>query len=309
MKNIKYYSAPDIKAPLMVACWPGMGNVGMGAFDYLRLKLKARLFAEIDISDYAKPDTVVVRKGITSLPKIPNLSLYYTDNPPLIISLGSEQYYGQAGAVVMDRLLCVAEKFNVKRIITGAAFPTNAAHQDESVVYAAANTKDALGWLNKDNGLPIMPEGQISGLNGLLLEAARRKGIAAACLLATLPLYAIGLPNPKASKAIIETLQNMTGIEIDMTDLDLSIQEINKMLENVEEQLTKLGIDEHRKEYPPFKAGKEELPKKVLDNIEKLFEEAKRDKRVVHKLKEELDRWDLFKAYEDRFLDLFRESH
>jgi len=133
-KNIKYYSTPDIKSPLMAASWPGMGNVGIGAFDYLRLKLNSRLFAEIDISDYLKPEAVSVKKGITSLPKTANLSLYYTGKPPFIISLGSNQHYGEAGAVVMEHLLSVAEKFSVKRILTGAAFPTNAGYQDESTV-------------------------------------------------------------------------------------------------------------------------------------------------------------------------------
>jgi len=94
-----------------------------------------------------------------------------------------------------------------------------------------------------------------------------------------------------------------------MADLELSVEKINKMLENIEQELIKFGIDGHKKEYSPFKAGKEELPKKVLDNIERLFEEAKRDKKLVNRLKEELDRWDLFKVYEDRFLDLFREGH
>ena len=45
-----------------------------------------------------------------------------------------------------------------------------------------------------------------------------------------------------------------------------------------------------------------------MEKIEKLFREAKTDKAKAILLKKELDRWDLYKLYEDRFLDLFKES-
>jgi hypothetical protein len=43
-------------------------------------------------------------------------------------------------------------------------------------------------------------------------------------------------------------------------------------------------------------------------HLDELFEAARRDRAVAPKLKEELDRLGLFEAYEDRFLDLFREA-
>ncbi|MBI4974838.1 MAG: hypothetical protein HZC19_03435 [Candidatus Omnitrophica bacterium] len=45
-----------------------------------------------------------------------------------------------------------------------------------------------------------------------------------------------------------------------------------------------------------------------MEKIEKLFLEAKQDKKKASVLKRELDRWDLYKLYEDRFLDLFKEN-
>ena len=45
-------------------------------------------------------------------------------------------------------------------------------------------------------------------------------------------------------------------------------------------------------------------------NIEKLFRQAEFDQTYKSKmrLKEELDRWELFDEYLDRFLDLFKKS-
>jgi hypothetical protein len=43
----------------------------------------------------------------------------------------------------------------------------------------------------------------------------------------------------------------------------------------------------------------------VKEKIEKLFEQAKADIAKANELKTELDKWNVYKEYEDRFLDLF----
>lgn len=310
MKNVKYFTEPSLKNPTMIACWSGMGNVGLGAADYIRTKVSARLLAETDITDLVAPESIAVTKGVSSIPKVPNLSVYYSKTPPLIISLGKEQFYGKAGEATMSRLLDIASRFNVKRIFTCAAFPTYMSYRSASLVYAASNSRQLLKALKDKQGLIVMENGQISGLNGLLLESARKRKIEAACLLSTLPIYAVSFPNPKASKAIVQALAKIISAHIDTTELDISVREVDKMLHNIEEQLKNLGVPEQgaqKDEFQPPKT-KDELPKHILDRIEKMFEEAKKDKRIAHRLKAELDRWNLFKLYEDRFLDLFREN-
>lgn len=42
-----------------------------------------------------------------------------------------------------------------------------------------------------------------------------------------------------------------------------------------------------------------------MDKIEKMFNAAEKDKSKAQTLKIELDKWGLYKLYEDRFLDLF----
>ncbi|MFH1753291.1 MAG: PAC2 family protein [Candidatus Omnitrophota bacterium] len=308
MKKIKYFTATEVKNPVMLACWAGMGNVGIGAADFIRIKLGAKLFAQANISDLVSPEFIAVDKGLSSLQDAPNLSVYYKKKPPLLISIGREQLYGRAGMISMERLLEIAIKHKVKKIFTCAAFPSYMHYKESPTIYAAANRGTFLRQIKENKSVHQMEDGQISGLNGLLLEAARKKKIDAACLLATLPIYAVGLPNPRASKALVGILGDIIGFQADMTDLNLSIHEIDKTLEKIEEQLRSLGLEDAEKK--PYAAPKvsNEMPKIILDKIEKLFEDARRDKRAAHKLKQELDRWDLFKVYEDRFLDLFREK-
>ena len=49
------------------------------------------------------------------------------------------------------------------------------------------------------------------------------------------------------------------------------------------------------------------IPVGVRQRIEKLFREAQRNRDRAYTLKRELDKWDLFQLYEDRFLDLFKQ--
>lgn len=50
------------------------------------------------------------------------------------------------------------------------------------------------------------------------------------------------------------------------------------------------------------------LPIAASEEIEKMFEMVKKGDEDPAKLKQELDRWGVFNAYQDRFFDLFRED-
>jgi len=50
------------------------------------------------------------------------------------------------------------------------------------------------------------------------------------------------------------------------------------------------------------------LPVSVKEKIEKLFEQSRIDISRASELKVELDKWNVYKEYEDRFLDLFRKK-
>ena len=50
----------------------------------------------------------------------------------------------------------------------------------------------------------ILKEGQISGLNGVMLATAAEAGMEAICLLGEMPFFAVGVLNPKASLRVLE---------------------------------------------------------------------------------------------------------
>jgi hypothetical protein len=219
---------------------------------------------------------------------------------------GEVQPSGRSGIELLNKVLGVAVDLKVSRIFTGAAFPMPMSYKDASEVYAAAN-KEVLRDHLKDSGIRLMEEGHISGLNGLMLGFAAKKGIDAICLLATMPHYAISLPNPKASSAIIEILNKMLNTSVDVRELSGYVKDMEERMAIIEDKVKDvITIDEESIESHPRYEKK--IPGYVMERIEKLFTEVKEDRKKASSLKNELDRWDLYLQYEDRFLDLFKEN-
>ncbi|MCX5678088.1 MAG: PAC2 family protein [Candidatus Omnitrophica bacterium] len=305
MEEFKILKNVELTNPVMIAGWPGMGSVALGVVDYLRKTLDANPLAEIRLDPMATVDSVVVENGIASLPPGPKNTLYYTKNPDLIILEGEVQLAGPAGIALLNKILDLAVKFKVKAIYTGAAFPLPISHKEDPDIYGAVNKKSLTGMLS---GLDIkaMEEGHISGLNGLILGLAKERDIDAVCLLATMPQYAISLPNPKASGAIIETLEKILNFVVSLEEMDEYIREMDEKMSAIEEKVKDVMTIENKELHSTPEAKK--VPGYIVEKIEKLFQEAKKDKSKAKALKKELDRWDLYKLYEDRFLDLFKDS-
>jgi proteasome assembly chaperone (PAC2) family protein len=305
MEEYKLHRTPELKDPVMVAGWPGMGSVALGMVDYLRRKLKAVRFAEIKVDPTLFLDSVDVSNGVSKLPKPPSSIFYYTQDPDIIIFEGEVQPAGAEGLRMLNKVLEVAAAFKVKRIYTGAAFPLPIGYKDSPEVYGVAN-KDGLRDTVVKSGIKLMETGHISGLNGLLLGFAAKKNIEALCFLATMPQYAISLPNPKASGAIIEVLCKMLGLRIDLNEINEYIKDMEERMALIEDKVKDVFIAEEPAQEPHGHDKK--IPGYIMDRIERLFTEAKNDKAKASHLKKELDRWDLYRVYEDRFLDLFKNN-
>lgn len=293
----------EVKNPSMLCAWPGMGNVALGAVDYARRKLKATRFAEIEAKDFQAPGTILVKEGVVKLPSLPRNIFYFTKNPDLIIFEGGTQLTGKPGERVMQEILDLAGEFKAKRLFTGAAFPVSLSYREESQVYGVVNEESLRKALLKF-GVKIMEGGEIAGMNGLLLGYAARKGIEGICLLATLPVYALGFSNPKASKAIVEVLARMLDLKIDLADLEAEVQQMERNFEVIEEKIREVFPLAEKEE--KVEEEKKKVPSHIMEKIERLFKEAKVDRKKAYELKRELDRWKLFEIYEDRFLDLFK---
>jgi uncharacterized protein len=308
-----------IGSPDMIAGWPGMGNVGLKAVAYMRADMGARQFARIDMSDELMPESIGVKDGLVMRPDLPETRLFYASDPSVIFVESDEQLHGSAALTLMRGVLDLAREHGVRTIYTAAAFalPVSCAH--DPAIYGVANDillRDRLSPL----GATLLREGQVSGMNGVLLGFANDYKIPAACLMATMPQYALRLPNPKSSREIIRFFERALGCVVNMTGLNKAVDEMGKVMGDIERRILKTmaNLDEEREpgiHQEPDTSIREKPEKKTPEGamlrIEQLFAElaAEKSKEKAAKLKEELDRWHLYDLYEDRFLDLFKDGN
>jgi len=299
-----------------------MGNVGLIATNYLRGKMCAQPLAEIDMTPYFIPEAIVVRNGIAELPRMPTSRIYFCQNPDLLIFESDAQIVGKEGLAITKSLMRFAADVGVGRAYTTAALPQNVSHKTDVQVFGAFTNNDLLAEFQALNVLS-MNEGYIAGLNGVLLGIAKSYSIEAGCILGTIPLFATNLNYPKTSLRIIELVEDLLNIDIDKTEINDSISVTDSQFSAIEERIrqfsgTIFGSIEQMAGLPFTPPGEElwgaqsgsapgdTVPQTIMEKIERLFQDAQGDKGKANMLKKELDRWNVFELYEDRFLQLFK---
>jgi proteasome assembly chaperone (PAC2) family protein len=77
-------------------------------------------------------------------------------------------------------------------------------------------------------------EGIITGLNGLLLSLAKKRGLEGICLMGEIPDWLSGalLPYPKASKSVLEVFAEILGMGIDSSVLDNMEGQVEAIIES-----------------------------------------------------------------------------
>jgi proteasome assembly chaperone (PAC2) family protein len=316
MKSISITKKPRLKNPVLVAAWPGMGDVALKAALYLKDKLAAEEFAQISAGDYFHPSGVWIENSLIHIPPQPVGKFYYYKNPAsgsdLVIFISDTQPFIEKGYPYAQEIVDFAVTLKVKLVYTFAAMPLPIEHTQMPQIHVAATNKEILGGFEK-RGLKTMPTGQISGLNGLILGVAREKGLDGVCLLGEIPLYTIQIENPNASIAVLSALIEAIPVALDLTDLKKHADEINQEIEHLINYLKNPPEEERpidEQEINILKKGladSSSLPDSARLRIEELFKKAKKDLARAIELKKELDKWNIYDQYEDSFLDLFKK--
>lgn len=318
MEGVKITKRPRLKKPYLIVAWPGMGEVAFKAASFLVEHLKAEEFAQIPPEDFFYLTGSVIQNGILDIPQLPQSKFYFWKNKAghndLIIFISNAQPDLAKAESYSKRILHIAKAFKVESIVSLASMPQPIDHTQDPAVWFTATSQEINNSLQKYN-LNMLKSGQISGMNGLFLGIAKKEGFKGFCLLGELPLYTIQIENPKASYAVLKALCKILNISLDLAGLmeqaHVMEVEINKLLDYLklggQGQNPPIGEDEIEKIKKTL-SQLTKLPASVKEKIEKLFEEAKKDITKANILKAELDKWNVYKEYEDKFLDLFRKS-
>jgi uncharacterized protein len=305
---------------------------------YLLAKLGMTAVAEFEGGDLFDVTQVEVRGGVIQPARRPRNRFFVWTDPKqrhdLVLFLGEAQ--PPVGKFPFCRqVIDYARDLGVEHIVTFAAMATRMRPEHRSRVFGAATDAEGVEELRRLN-LKVLEDGNIGGLNGVLLGAAALGGLHGCCFLGEMPQVFAQVPFPKASLAILEAFTRYTGVEVDLAELaeqSKAVEEqLGELLARVEEQYGQQpGVGEEEAEEGSEFTGDEDegpgpesgesapeegvgyryegpdepVPPTAVQRIEELFTRATNDRSKAFELKRELDRLGLFKQYEDRFLDLF----
>jgi proteasome assembly chaperone (PAC2) family protein len=301
-----------------------MGSVATIAAQYLIQQLAMKEVAELPSAAHFDVSEVAVKGGLVGPARLPRGMFFRWDNPgagrDLIVFLAEAQPSTGAYAYA-NELLDVAGQMGVERVVTFASMASALHPAGAPKVTAVATQPEVLLELQRVEARPL-EDGQIGGLNGVLLGVASKRGMAGMCLLAEIPFFAASVPNPKAARAALSVFSLLAGLDISLEELGkyaaavdrALIEALEKMREHAQHaRATEAGVEEEEEGTRP--EGPQPRPETApepdfatRERIERLFEEARRDRGRAMELKQELDRLNLFSRYEDRFLDLFRRA-
>jgi len=315
---------PRLKKPYLVVAWPGMGEVAFKAAEFLIQELKAQEFARIIPDEFFYLSGSVISGGILEVPLLPQGKFYYWKNPAakgsgsgkndLVIFLSNAQPDLSKADSYAKTIIGLAKNLGVESIVSFASMPQATDHTQDSGVWFAATDQKIKESLKKYNFAALV-EGQISGMNGLFLGMAKKENLKGFCLLGEIPLYTIQIENPKASASVLSALGKILNIQINVEPLKQQAlvmeNEINKLLEYLKLGNSGASAPIGEEEVELIKKTLSQLtnlPVSIKEKIEKLFEESRRDIKKANELKIELDKWNVYKEYEDKFLDLFRKN-
>jgi proteasome assembly chaperone (PAC2) family protein len=330
----------QLKNPWFIAVWPGMGHVAVSAGFYLIAKLGMHLHREVSPEGIFDIERVEVSDGIIRPAELPR-SRYFVYRDPEgvrdgVVFLGEAQP-PQGKYRFCKEIIDYAKDLGVSEITTFAAMATEMRPEHDSRVFVAATDESTLdGFVQLET--EVLKDGHISGLNGVLLGVAADNQLHGACFLGEMPSIFHQFPYPKASLQVLKLFAQSVGLAIDTKELedqaatmDRQMSQWLRRLERSIQQQTEVEPSPDEDEFATEteegaepeheRFGSSEIlgdtatrpgtptPLSIQDNqrIETLFEAASSDRAKAYELKRELDRLQVFKQFENRFLDLFRQ--
>jgi proteasome assembly chaperone (PAC2) family protein len=246
MDKVAYLEVPALhRAQLIIGFegWPNAGEVSSLTIQHLIQSLGAKRFASIPSEEFyqfstSRP-TATIKEGRVVELKFPGNHFYYSKNSfsrDIVLFQGTEPH--QRWKAFADQILEVAERCNVSQIFTvGGTYdyvphtfpPVVSAlfsHDDlkESVVRAGLGLTDYVG--------PI-------SIHTFIMEAARKRGMKTVSLWGHAPQY-LQTKNIKVAWAVLKSLVELTGVEIDLSEIERTGDYFDQQVRELVEQDPKL---------------------------------------------------------------------
>ncbi len=240
--ELRFLTKPEMVNPPMLVGLPGMGMVARTAVNYFIEFLKPELFADIPMP-YFSPSMAFFEKGLV-VPvdrEISPFKFYYSQKENIILFSGDIQF----GYIAKDNELAMKIVEAAKLCGVDIIYTVIATHVqkyvEEPEVFGVATSPEVLRFL-ESKGVKIADGSlKVSGVNGLVIEYALRKGIKGIALLSETAFpEAVDI---KACHAGIKKVSELLGISIDMSRIEIEARKFDegfkKYLKDIQEKKRK----------------------------------------------------------------------
>lgn len=245
------HERPNLKAARMIigfSGWMDGGDVSIGSIEYLKNKLKASKFAEIDPGEFYifnlpggmeqvaqfRPYTKI-KDGLLIDFEYPKNEFFADQKSGVILFSGKEpnlRWDEYANCIFQ-----LGKEFAVKKIYFVGSFAGATPHTREPRIICSVFSEEQKASLKEQDVRFTNYEGPAS-IATLLNKFSREKEIEMTNLVAEIPAY-IQVRNPRAIEAVIKRLVTILDLDIDLNDLHKASLEFEK---NIDKALLKQPV-------------------------------------------------------------------
>lgn len=215
---------PVLRDPILVAAfegWNDAGDAASGAVEHLELMWDAQPLAELDSEDYydyqVNRPTVRQVEGVTREILWPATRMSVCSPPggqrDIVLLRGIEPNMRWRG--FCDDLIELVEDLKIHTVVILGALLADTPHTRPVPVTGSAYSTEAAERFNIEQTRYEGP----TGITGVLQDACVRAGIPAVSFWAAVPHYVSQPPNPKATIALLQRVEDVLDVEVPLGDL------------------------------------------------------------------------------------------
>jgi proteasome assembly chaperone (PAC2) family protein len=295
---------PVLRSPCALVAfggWVDAGSGGTGGVRHLISNLKPQKLAEIDSEEFynftdTRPLVSIVGPGQRAVHwprgEFHGAVLEHTNDLVLFVAPEPNLRWKTFASVMLDGM----ERFGVESMICIGSIFGAVPHRGEVRMTGWANDDNLRQQLAAQNVQFTNYEGP-TGFVTVLLDEAEARAIPAAAVFAFAPNYIQGVPNPRVSHALLKMFSGITGVPLQLADLDRAgrglarqvdrlLQDQPQLREQVERMLSLMNVPDptaESEDEPPTNADQPppnvELPsaQAVVSELEEFLKQLRRD--------------------------------
>jgi len=221
---IEYDGLPVLREPILIAAFEGWNDAGesaSAAIEYLCEIWDAELLAEFDSEDYYDYQ---VNRPLVSTNEAgdrevhwPSTKIYTAQIPgakrDVVLIQGIEP--NMRWQQFVREILGLCAELDVRLVTTLGALLTDAPHTRPVPIHGTSSDAS----LQAEFGVQTSTYEGPTGIVGVLQHACATMGIPAVSLWASIPHYVSQPPNPKATLALVQRIEDVVDVSIPIADL------------------------------------------------------------------------------------------